>query len=38
MHYNTFPPIMADPERFKAGVEAIGRNARVMEYGETIEL
>jgi L-ascorbate metabolism protein UlaG (beta-lactamase superfamily) len=22
MHYNTFPPVEADPERFKADVEA----------------
>ncbi|MBL0175966.1 MAG: metal-dependent hydrolase [Ignavibacteria bacterium] len=38
MHYNTFPVIAADPQHFKAGVEARGRACRVMEYGETITL
>lgn len=38
MHYNTFPVIEADPEEFKAKVEAIGKKARVMEFGEEIEL
>lgn len=38
MHYNTFPVIAADPLEFKAKVEAVRRTARVMSYGETIEL
>ena len=38
MHYNTFPVIEADPEEFKAKVEAIGKKAIVMEYGQEIEL
>lgn len=38
MHYNTFPVIEADPEEFKAKVEAIGKKAVVMEYGQEIEL
>ncbi len=37
MHYNTFPVIPADPIEFKKKVEALGRNCRVMEFGETIE-
>jgi L-ascorbate metabolism protein UlaG (beta-lactamase superfamily) len=27
MHYDTFPPIEADPERFKSGVEASPRTS-----------
>lgn len=38
IHYNTFPVIAADPYEFKSKVEAIGKNAKVMEFGETIEL
>lgn len=38
MHYNTFPVIEADPQEFRAKVEAAGLHARVMEYGEEIEL
>lgn len=38
MHYNTFPVIEADPEEFKSKVEAIGKTARVMAFGEEIEL
>lgn len=38
MHYNTFPVIQADPQEFKSKVEAIGKKARVMEFGEEIEL
>ncbi|MGB9771628.1 MAG: metal-dependent hydrolase [Candidatus Kapaibacteriota bacterium] len=37
MHYNTFPVIQADPYEFKKKVESIGKNCRVMEYGETLE-
>ncbi len=38
MHYNTFPVIEADPHEFRKKIEAIGKKARVMEYGEEIEL
>lgn len=38
MHYNTFPVIEADPFEFKTKVEANGKKARVMGYGETIEI
>jgi L-ascorbate metabolism protein UlaG (beta-lactamase superfamily) len=38
MHYNTFPVIAADPYEFKLGVEAIGKQCRVMQFGEEIEL
>jgi L-ascorbate metabolism protein UlaG (beta-lactamase superfamily) len=38
MHYNTFPVIAADPHAFSNGVSALGMHARVMEFGETIEL
>jgi L-ascorbate metabolism protein UlaG (beta-lactamase superfamily) len=37
MHYNTFPVIPADPNEFKKKVESLGKNCRVMEFGETIE-
>ncbi len=37
MHYNTFPVIVADPQEFKQKVEAIGKQAIVLEYGEEIE-
>lgn len=37
MHYNTFPVIPADPFEFKKKVEALGKNCRVMEFGETLE-
>lgn len=36
MHYNTFGIIAADPYDFKQKVESIGKNCRVMEFGETI--
>lgn len=38
MHYNTFPVIKADPYEFKAKVEKIGKVARVLNYGEEIEI
>ena len=38
MHYNTFPVIEADPADFRERLEAIGKKARVMAYGEEIEL
>lgn len=37
IHYNTFPVIQADPSEFKHKIEAIGKKARVMEFGEIIE-
>jgi L-ascorbate metabolism protein UlaG (beta-lactamase superfamily) len=38
MHYNTFPVISADPQEFKKQVEAIGKKAVVMDYGEEMVL
>lgn len=38
MHYDTFPVIKADPNEFKKKVEALGKKALVMEYGQEIEL
>lgn len=38
MHFNTFPVIEADPEEFKRQVEAIGKKAVVMGYGEEMVL
>lgn len=38
MHYNTFPIIAADPLEFKKQVEAIGKKAVVMTYGEEMAL
>ncbi|SDO48987.1 metal-dependent hydrolase [Desulforhopalus singaporensis] len=38
MHYNTFPVIEADPEEFREKVTAIGKKARIMSFGEEIEL
>jgi L-ascorbate metabolism protein UlaG (beta-lactamase superfamily) len=38
IHYNTFPVIEADPNEFKAKVEANGIKCIVMEYGEEIDL
>ncbi len=38
MHYNTFPVIAADPEEFRARLQAVGRVAKVMAYGEEMEL
>ena len=38
MHYNTFPVITADPLEFKKKVEQIGKKARVLNFGEEIEL
>jgi len=38
MHYNTFPVIKADPNLFKNKVEAEGKNCKVLEYGEEIEI
>ena len=38
MHYNTFPVIEADPQEFRKGVEAIGKQAVVMGFGDEIVL
>jgi L-ascorbate metabolism protein UlaG (beta-lactamase superfamily) len=38
MHYNTFPVIEADPQEFKIQVDATGKQALVMEFGQEIEL
>jgi len=38
IHYNTFPVIKADPQEFKTKVEAVGKTARVMAFGEEIDL
>lgn len=38
MHYNTFPVIQADPELFVKKVQEKGYKAKVMGFGETIEI
>jgi len=38
MHYNTFPVIAADPEAFRSKVAEAGHHARVLAYGESMEL
>jgi L-ascorbate metabolism protein UlaG (beta-lactamase superfamily) len=38
MHYSTFPVIEADPFEFKRKVEALGKRAVVLGYGEEIAL
>ena len=38
MHYNTFPVIKTDPNEFVSKIEQHGIKAKVMNYGETIEL
>lgn len=38
MHFNTFPVIAADPADFRKRVEALGKKAIVMNYGEEILL
>jgi L-ascorbate metabolism protein UlaG (beta-lactamase superfamily) len=37
IHYDTFPVITADPNEFKTKVEAIGKKAQIMQYGQTLE-
>jgi L-ascorbate metabolism protein UlaG (beta-lactamase superfamily) len=37
MHYNTFPPIEADPEKWVSMVEAKGLKARVLDVGGSLE-
>lgn len=38
IHFNTFPVIAADPDEFRKKVEAIGKKAMVMKFGEEIVL
>ena len=38
MHYNTFPSIQVNPQEFADKVKSIRKNARIMEYGEEIEI
>jgi L-ascorbate metabolism protein UlaG (beta-lactamase superfamily) len=38
IHYNTFPLIETDPEAFAARVRESGRQARVLDAGESIEV
>lgn len=38
MHYDTFDVIHADPAEFAAKVEALGKKARVLAFGEEIEI
>jgi L-ascorbate metabolism protein UlaG (beta-lactamase superfamily) len=38
IHYNTFEVIEADPNEFADKVKILGKNARVMGYGEEIEV
>ncbi len=36
MHYNTFPVIAADPNTFKNKVENLGKEARILDFGESV--
>ena len=38
MHYNTFPPIVQDPDAFAAAVQAAGFQAKVLHPGETLTI
>lgn len=38
IHYNTFPVIEVDPNEFKKAVEAVGKECRVIGFGEEIEI
>lgn len=38
MHYNTFPIIQANPQEFADKCEMIKKNAKILEYGQTIEI
>ena len=38
MHYNTFPPIVQDPDAFAAAVQAAGFQAKVLHPGETLSI
>ena len=38
MHYNTYHIISADPNEFKNKIEEIGKQCRVMNFGEEITI
>lgn len=38
IHYNTFPVINADPNEFKEKVKKLGKDCKVLEFGQEIEL
>lgn len=38
IHYNTFPVIAANPDEFVEAVKKIGKSAKKLNFGETIEL
>ncbi|GJQ63786.1 MAG: UPF0173 metal-dependent hydrolase [Melioribacteraceae bacterium] len=38
MHYNTFPVIEADPNEFAEKITKMGKNAKVLEFGQEIEI
>ena len=38
MHYNTFPPIVQDPDAFAVAVQAAGFQAKVLHPGETLTI
>lgn len=38
MHFNTFPVIGVDPLEFKKNVENMGKNCRILQFGEEITL
>ncbi len=38
IHYNTFPVIQTDPEKFRKIILSNERKCKVMDYGETIEI
>ncbi len=38
MHYDTWPPIEADPKVFEAKLNAVGKTCKIMDYGSEIEL
>jgi L-ascorbate metabolism protein UlaG (beta-lactamase superfamily) len=38
MHYNTWPPIEADPQEFKRKVSSLRKECTIMEFGSEIEL
>lgn len=38
MHYNTFPLIEADPNEFAEKITKLGKNAKVLEFGQEIEI
>ena len=36
MHYNTFPVIEADPKKFQDKLMKMGKNCKIMEFGEVV--